>query len=193
MASVNKKRKKCKVCKLLYQPRSSFQTECSPKCAVVALRDEKRTPDRRKLVEKLKRQENAQMKREWKENDISTVRDQAQGIFNTFIRLRDKDEGCISCDTWNTGNQFHAGHYRTRGAASHLKFNEDNCHKQCAQCNGVKSGNIESYRPRLIEKIGLERVEALENNNEIHRWTIEEYRAVRDRYKQKIKDLKSVI
>ena len=187
------KRRKCKVCKLLYYPRSSFQQECSVKCSVVALRDEKRTPDRRKLVEKLKRQENAQMKREWKENDIGTVRDQAQGIFNTFIRLRDKNDGCISCSTWSITNQFHAGHYRTRGAAGHLKFNEDNCHKQCAQCNGVKSGNIESYRPRLIEKIGLERVEALENNNEIHRWTIEEYRAVRDRYKQKIKDLKSVI
>ncbi|STS93497.1 protein NinG [Klebsiella grimontii] len=58
-----------------------------------------------------------------------------------------------------------AGHYRSRGKASHLRYNEDNIHKQCHHCNVQLSGNQQQYRISLVEKIGAERVEALENNN----------------------------
>ena len=155
----------------------------------MALKDPKRTADKRKLAAKLKRQEDAQAKREWRENDISSVKDQAQAIFNNFIRKRDERDPCISCRTY--GNvQWCAGHFRSRGAAGHLRFDEDNCHKQCNRhCNMALSGNIKEYRAGLIKKIGIERVEALENNNEIHRWTIEELREIRDEYKVKLKDL----
>ncbi len=55
------------------------------------------------------------------------------------------------------------------------------------------SGNIENYRPRLIEKIGLERVEALENNNEIKRWTIDDYREIIEIYSEKLRDYRPVL
>ena len=114
---------------------------------------------------------------------------ETQKVFNEYIRRRDSGEPCISCGTMVT-NEWCAGHYRTRGAASHLRFDEQNCHKQCNRyCNMELSGNIINYRPRLIEKIGLEAVEALENNNTPKSWTREELEELRKVYRAKIKAL----
>ncbi|MFH7191505.1 recombination protein NinG, partial [Klebsiella pneumoniae] len=78
--------------------------------------------------------------------------------------------------------QWEAGHYRSRGKASHLRYNEDNIHKQCHHCNVQMSGNQQQYRIALVEKIGAERVEAIENNNTPHRYTIEELEGIRRHY-----------
>ncbi|MDR8316102.1 recombination protein NinG, partial [Acinetobacter baumannii] len=40
----------------------------------------------------------------------------------------------------------------------------------------------QQYRIALVEKIGSERVEALENNNTPHRYTIEELEGIRRHY-----------
>ena len=42
-----------------------------------------------------------------------------------------------------------------------------------------KSGNIKAYREGLVEKIGEAAVQGLDNDNRIHRWTIEELEAIR--------------
>lgn len=42
--------------------------------------------------------------------------------------------------------------------------------------------NQQQYRIGLVEKIGTERVEALENNNTPHRYTIEELEGIRRHY-----------
>jgi len=86
--------------------------------------------------------------------------------FNKYIRLRDSDDGCISCKRKNTG-QMHAGHYLPKGANGNLRWNESNCHKQCATCNNHLSGNLLQYRKKLIKKIGLELVEWLEGPHAI--------------------------
>nr|APO27781.1 Bacteriophage Lambda NinG protein [uncultured bacterium] len=44
------------------------------------------------------------------------------------------------------------------------------------------SGNQQQYRIGLVEKIGAELVEALENNNTPHRYTIEELEGIRRHY-----------
>ncbi|PLK76305.1 protein NinG, partial [Klebsiella pneumoniae] len=49
-------------------------------------------------------------------------------------------------------------------------------------CNVQMSGNQQQYRIGLVEKIGTERVEALENNNTPHRYTIEELEGIRSHY-----------
>lgn len=115
--------------------------------------------------------------------------DLAQTWVNRYIRLRDEKEPCISCGTTNDV-QYAAGHYRTRGAASHLRFNHDNLHKQCnKRCNLELSGNLANYRKGLIAKIGLERVLALENDNTTHKWTIDEAKDVIEQHKKLIKEL----
>ena len=61
---------------------------------------------------------------------------EAQAAVNKYIRLRDRDKPCISCGNNRehkmglSGHRYDAGHYRSRGAAGHLRFNLLNIHKQ---------------------------------------------------------------
>ena len=104
--------------------------------------------------------------------------------------MRDEKEACISCGRHHTG-QYHAGHYRTVGAAPELRFNELNVHKQCSVCNNHLSGNLIEYRRGLVAKIGIEKVEWLEGKHEAKKYTIDEIIEIKKHYQQKIKDMQN--
>ncbi len=106
----------------------------------------------------------------------------AQEQFNRFIVIRDSGKPCISCGRYLP---LSCGHYRSVGAAPELRFNEDNAHGQCYECNGNKSGNVKEYRESLIEKIGLTRVEVLESFNERQNWTACDLYDIEKAYKAK--------
>lgn len=113
-----------------------------------------------------RRKEAAKRPRDWL--------DECQAIVNKLARLRDRDEGCISCDkpaSW--GGQWHGSHFRSVGAASAVRLNLWNVHKACSICNNHLSGNIAGYRPNLVQKIGAERVEWLESQNEVTRYSVD--------------------
>ena len=180
------KSKACKVCKTRFVPIRQMQAVCGMQCAAAHAE---------KLRIKREASEAKRVRKETKEKlnlvkPMIKVFNEAQAACNAFIRERDKNESCISCGRWHNG-QWHAGHFRTVGAAGHLRFNEDNIHKQCAPCNNNLSGNIVSYRLMLLQKIGKARVEALENNNETRKWTREELIEIKSHYKQKLKQLKA--
>ena len=78
--------------------------------------------------------------------------------FNEFIRNRDQDKPCISCGKYNATQ---AGHFYSAGHYPALRFDEDNCHKQCVGCNHFKSGNLIEYEKNLRRRIGDDRVEML--------------------------------
>lgn len=113
----------------------------------------------------------------------------AQTAFNAYVRERDKDLPCISCGRFHQGS-YDAGHYRSVGAQPALRFHEDNCHKQCVPCNQHKSGNAVEYRLGLIARIGVERVESLEQEHTPAKFTIEQAKAIRDTYRAKLRALK---
>jgi len=115
---------------------------------------------------------------------------EAQIEFNRYIRLRDRDLPCISCERFHTG-QYHAGHFRTVGSSPHLRFDERNCHKQCAPCNNHKSGDIVNYRRSLGERIGWDVVGELENDNEAKHYTIDDIKEIKAYYKAKCKELEN--
>jgi len=122
---------------------------------------------------------------------------EAQTSFNAWIRKRDQLAGypCISSGKpldWS-GNAVDAGHWRSTGAASHLRFNQDNCHAQSKHDNRYLAGNAAAYRIGLIDRIGLERVEALEANNIAHKWTREELIEIKETYKKKLKELQNLV
>jgi hypothetical protein len=132
---------------------------------------------------------NTANKKELKDNDKSYRAKQAQAAFNAYIRLRDIDDPCISCQRFHAG-QYHAGHYRSVGAHPELRFEELNNNKQCAPCNNHLSGNITDYRINLIKKIGLEKVEWIEGKHEPKKYTCKELKEIELKYKQKLKELK---
>ena len=122
------------------------------------------------------------------------IRD-AQNAFNDYIRARDNSLLCISCNRGlhgaEVGGKFDCGHYRSVGAAPHLRFDERNAHGQCKYCNRHLSGNHVNYRIGLIDRIGLEVVEALEADNEPKHYTIQDLIDIKEKYKRKLKELKS--
>ncbi len=70
------------------------------------------------------------------------------------------------------------------------RFDERNIHKQCVVCNQHKSGNLVPYRVELINRVGQAAVDEIESNHNRHRWTIEECKAIKAEYQQKLKDLR---
>ncbi|MEQ1977637.1 recombination protein NinG, partial [Xenorhabdus sp. SGI240] len=75
-------------------------------------------------------------------------------------------------------------------AAPQLRFDENNIHRQCIVCNQHKSGNLVPYRVELIRRIGLTKVDAIESNHDRHRWTIEECKAIKAEFQEKLKTLR---
>jgi len=175
------KSKNCKGCGDKFEPSRPFQVVCNPQCAIEYSRNKNRTEREKKQRAKTR------TARELLKTRSDHLKD-AQKAFNAYIRQRDALEPCISCGR-STGCKVNAGHYRSVGAAPHLRFNEENCHLQCEKCNSFLSGNIVEYRPNLIEKIGIDRVEALENNNEPAKLSIDDIKAIRKEYKNKAKEL----
>lgn len=117
----------------------------------------------------------------------------AQIAFNAFIRERDKDKGCFVCGrpfTDKPGQVQHAGHVRSRGAAGHLRFNEDNCHGECEGCNGPHGAKPHQIEAGAISRIGAERYAALCADNTPHKWQRDELIAIKHEYRAKLKELK---
>ncbi|MCO7634112.1 recombination protein NinG [Pseudomonas guariconensis] len=188
------KPKKCKApgCGQRFKPSLSTQTVCSMACARAMAKDPKLQKVAAKAITKQARQE-LQERREKLKTKGDHLRE-AQQAFNAYIRERDRLAGypCISSGRpldWN-GNAVDAGHYRSTGAAPHLRFDENNCHAQSKHDNRYLSGNVADYRIGLIKRIGLEAVEALERDQSVRRYTIEDLQAIKALYRQKLKDLR---
>lgn len=114
--------------------------------------------------------------------------DEAQKWFNLFIRLRDYDEPCISCER-KTGAKMNAGHYRSVADCSALRFHELNVHLQCEYCNRHKHGREKEYRKRLIMKIGQAKVDWIEQHEAHHLYSVDELKQIITHYKAKCRAL----
>lgn len=169
-------------CKATYTPQKIGQKVCSIPCAIEYSkidREAKRHHAERKATRD-KRQA-LKSRRQWL--------NEAQQAFNAYIRERDAALPCISCGRHHQG-QYHAGHFYSVGARANLRFTEDNVHKQCQPCNTEKSGNALEYRVRLIQRIGQARVEALENDTSVVKWTIEDAKRIKTEYRTKLNQLR---
>lgn len=172
--------RKCLVCKEKFTPQANTQIVCSASCS----------------LEYLKRQRS----KEWKEQKKvikqsletkSEVLKACQIVFNTYIRLRDKDKNCVSCGKKLVGNDVNASHFFSVGAYPNLRFNEDNVHNSCISCNQHKHGNQKEYDLRLPNRIGVERYnKLLEDRNKPLKISLDELKELIYIYKQKIKELK---
>ncbi len=186
------KLKTCKVCRSKFSPLRPLQSVCSPDCSLALV------VRHREKSERLEAQQTRRTIKAQKEK-LKTKRDyikEAQRAFNEFIRERDKGKPCICCGKplggiqGSTGGIFDAGHYRSVGSAPHLRFDERNCHGQRKQCNQYGSGRAVDYRIGLIQRIGRQEVESLESDNQPKKYSIEELKEIKTRYKLKLKELR---
>lgn len=179
------KPKRCKVCKTEFTPTKPMQSVCSVSCALsmAALKKAKRvrqeaTADKRETRIKLEAMKTR--------GDLTK---EAQAVFNKYVRLRDAGKGCVSCGSDcgenAIGGKGDAGHFRSRGSAPHLRFDERNCHGQCKRCNRYLSGNVAAYRVGLLARIGPAEVDALEADQTPKHYTMDDLRAIKATYAAK--------
>lgn len=182
------KPKTCRICKQKFIPVRPLQPACSFECQVVyatkvaekaaIAREKKAKREHKEKLEKLKG------RKEWEKD--------AARWFNKWVRLRDAHLPCISCgrtelnylETWD------CGHFRTVGSAKHMQFVEDNAHKQCSTDNRGSEKYIQkrervakAYEANLRLRIGDERVDAVKNDNTPRHYTIEDFKALKSKYK----------
>lgn len=182
----------CPHCRKRLPPGERIHEACiEPWQIALKAKEERKKAKEARAAAKVERAETRRKKQERKR--IPELIQEAQNSFNAYIRLRDRGQACICCGSPLTlsavGGGYDAGHYRSTGSASHLRFNEDNVHAQRKYCNRHKAGRAVDYRIGLIQRIGLERVEALENNNAPHKWEREELIEIAKKYRQKFKEL----
>ncbi|WP_309546305.1 recombination protein NinG [Pseudomonas aeruginosa] len=167
---------------------SSTQKVCSPACAL-SIKDKHAKPARKAIADRNRREIKA---RKEKLKSRAEHLKECQAIFNQYIRLRDADKPCVSCGrpaTWD--GQWHASHYRSVGSTPALRFNPLNVHRACSICNSHLSGNIMGYRPELVRRIGEEAVLALEGPHEPLKLTIEDIKALKAKFRARVRELKA--
>lgn len=170
-------------CLIDFEKQRMGQKVCSPSCAYAFAMETKWKKAKKKTQgDRLKL--NQESVTNW--HNCKYTWSTAYWMHRWVRTVRDKDEPCISCGMHR--NSYDAGHYRTRGAAGHLRYHEDNVHKQCVRCNQHGGGTVGEYRIALLTKIGLLRIVALENNNAIKKWTVDECIVLRDYYKNLCKE-----
>lgn len=186
------KPKKCRVatCRASFVPSRMGQAVCSPACAMIDA--PRHQPKARKALADIERKD-IKVRKEALKSRGDHMRE-AQQAFNEYIRTRDQAAGhlCISSGKpldWS-GNAVDAGHYRSVGSAPHLRFDERNCHAQSKQDNRFLSGNAVDYRIGLIARIGQEAVDALESDQSVRKYTVDEIKAIKAEYRAKTRELK---
>jgi 5-methylcytosine-specific restriction endonuclease McrA len=187
--------RKCKHCRESFMPERQGQV-VHMSCVegyVAVLSDKKRKKEeaKRKAAAKVERAQIRRRKQELK--SVPQLIADAQVAFNAFIRERDKDKGCFVCGQPFApvdGRVQHAGHVRSRGAAGHLRFTEDNCMGECEGCNGPYGAKPHEIKAGAIARIGAERYAELEADNTPHKWKREELLEIKALYQRKLKELK---
>jgi len=183
MAKKPTKPKQCPVCPNTFIPQySSLQQVCSPKCAVI-FNSEKEV---KKRVQQMKVEVEG----------TNQLEKAARLIFQKWIRERDKDLPCISCNKTDAElgpNMFDSGHFFSAERFSGLKFDETNVHKQWKKCNGVNMhGNLVEYRKGLINRYGEDygfELESISDANRVYKYSRSELIDIANKYKMKLKQL----
>lgn len=167
------------MCGERFSPMNVTQVVCGPACAV-----------RYNSPEEVQKRYDVMVAQSTR---LSVLLFKAKEAFQKWIRMRDKNDSCISCHNTDS-QQWDAGHYYSAEEYPGLIFHQDNVHKQCCYCNKHLKGNIIPYREGIIKKIGTENIELLELLSEqakTHVFSKEELAGITRLYKDKVKQLKT--
>jgi hypothetical protein len=159
--------KTCICCGREFLPQySSMQVACGLRCAKTVAKREREAKEVKER-EELKARKDAAKK-------VGDIEEECRRIVQKIARLRDKDEGCISCDKpagWD--GQWHGSHYRAHGGCSSLQFHLWNINKACWICNKIYSGRRDQYQVGIVQRYGPERLEWLDNQPKSRKYSRE--------------------
>ncbi|ALR29753.1 hypothetical protein ATE47_04105 [Chryseobacterium sp. IHB B 17019] len=174
------KPKNCAVCGEEFSPNKTTQRVCGMACAIsfgksnIQKQNAKAWQKEKKIIkEKLKTH------KDWLQD--------LQKVFNAYIRTRDKGKPCVSCGCKVEGSG-HASHFFSVGSHPNLRFNEDNVHVSCIECNLHKHGNLAEYSTRLPHRIGVDAFNTLLSKKNIpNKLSVNELKLLIQYYKTRLK------
>jgi hypothetical protein len=173
------KERKCKNCGLKFMQQRPLQYLCGNSCAI-------------KYGEKLANKKSISELRDMKAGLLNhkDYIQLLQKVVNTYVRMRDKEKGCVSCGVTLIGKKFDAGHFLPT-TYQFLRFNEDNIHGQCVHCNQHRHGSQYEYAIGLEQRIGVDRMQWLHaHRHDRLTLSIPEIKEKIKEYKKKIAELK---
>ena len=183
------KRSACKICKIKQVARLGAIVcglECALKYQTIASNKAARAESRRVKIDDRERRD--------KLKTLSQYADEAQAVVNQYVKYRDWGLNCISCDKPHKFDVTrNASHLKSRGSNSFLRFNLWNIHMACVQCNMHKGGNISEYYPRLVAKIGQEKVDFLNTAPKSREYSKEYCLRLKRIFTKKVKRIKNGI
>lgn len=196
--------KKCKVCKVKFEPTyNSMQKVCGPKCALELVNSNKKK-------EKAKSVKRARSDlRELNRNSSSWQHKQTQKAFNKmrvlqellWFKSKSKEPECISCG--KTSMDWCCGHFKTVGAHGELRYDTANTYLQCNRyCNLGLSGNINGnkttrgYLQGLVDRFGESRAKQIIEYCESQpdkKWQCDELEEMRKGFNAEIRRLEALL
>lgn len=179
-------RTRCPHCKRKLEPGQRIHPECIAPWAEAQEAKAQRTREKQARMQARVEKAKLRQAREKAKTNGQRKKEAQEALNRWVVHVRDKDLPCISCGRHHQG-QYHGGHYRSRGSAPHLALDPRNVHKQCSPCNLHLHGNLIEYRKGLIERHGLEFVEALEADQEPRHYSPQDLEAIKTTYRQKLK------
>lgn len=146
----------------------------------------------RVFVEKTKEKVWKDKVKKHKQGEKETWLKLARVTCHTYIRLRDKDKGCISCGKPLQTKNTDAGHMWSSGNHSYLRYNEFNINGQCSRpCNKDKAGDINNYRINFVKRYSQELLDELDQQaKKEKRYSIDDLKEVIEYFKKKTNELK---
>lgn len=169
-------------CKGTFIQYRSTQKVCSMECAIILAKVTR---------ERNERQDWAKKKKELRDKDM-TITDwvkKVQVTFNAYIRERDRETNCISCDKKLIG-KFDAGHYHNANNHWSVRFDTRNVWGQCVRCNRDLHANLINYRIGLLQRIGPEQLAELDSiAKETRKFSIDELKSLNEYWKMQKKIL----
>lgn len=201
------KPKKCQnaECGSKFVPQRLGQRVCSPACAL-ATKDVHQERARKSIADRQRKE--IKVRREKLKTHSDHVKD-AEKAVRDYRRTYELSigSGCISCGKsqteiladqgWKTGGAFDGGHFLSKGARPELRLELSNIWLQCKACNAGSSKYArkgltvaQGFREGLIERIGLEAVEALEADHRPRKYSNDELKAITAEFRAKVRELK---
>lgn len=163
---------------------------CPPTCEKMKCRQDYAMKHLSNKVKEKKTQARREL-RAFNESDKTVLKQLAQMLVNKYARLRDYLENGLRCVTCNsiTGKRD-GGHFLPTSGYSSIRYNTNQIHQQCVNCNQYNGGRYKEYRVFMIDKYSLEYVENLEAQKGVIRgYSVEYYQRLIKVVRKKINKL----
>lgn len=172
-----------KICKRCEKPKRIWARGLCQSCDIVE-NPVKYKLEKTRVATKKKKAEKAE--------SVTTLKKKLDAIFSLYIRTKHSKNGlveCYTCGVQKPISQMQNGHFFSRSNLS-TRFLEINCRPQCAGCNVFKHGNYIVYTQKMMQELGAERFNKLEQlSKQAHSIPKQEYEVMLAVYKEELEKL----